>query len=89
MSEGEIYDQPQTFGEQAATGIRVVGVVTHCCRLETPSHHIRDIDLANDVVITLGVERMDEERAAVTRLDCQRSLEIVRIDRVPPGQSLT
>src|SRR5665811_1836636 len=87
--EGQIQDQPQAFGEQPATGIRVVGVVAHRGRLETATHHVGDVDLADDVVVTLGVERMDDERSAVTRLHPELPLEIFGIDRVPPGQPLT
>jgi len=40
-------------------------------------------------MVTLRRAGVDEERAVVTRLSCQLSFEVVRIDRVPPGQPFT
>jgi len=84
LREGQVHDQPQAFGEESATGIRVVGVVTHRGGLESAPHDVGDIDLADDVVVALRSERVDDERASITRLDCKRSPEIFGIDRVPP-----
>ena len=79
VGEDEVQREPQAFREEAATGIRVVGVVADRRAAEGAPDDVGDVDATDEPVRALGLEGVDHERAVGRRLVVEDQRQVVRV----------